>query len=172
MHTSGTPTSDSPSWYAVYTKPRWEKKVAELLGKNHIEHYCPLNRVERQWSDRKKIIDEPLFTSYVFVKVSQADQWRVKAINGILNFVHWLNRPARIPDEDINLIKQFLQEHQQVKVAEFSFKHNDRVRILSGPFINQEAQVSTIKGKQVQVLIPSLSLSLMATIKTSDLEII
>src|ERR1700759_2085013 len=55
------------NWYVVYTKPRWEKKVAKQLEQKKIEHYCPLNKVQRQWSDRKKIILEPLFSCYVFV---------------------------------------------------------------------------------------------------------
>jgi hypothetical protein len=50
-------------WYAVYTRPRWEKKVAEILTDKKIENYCPLNKVVRQWSDRKKIVHEPLFTT-------------------------------------------------------------------------------------------------------------
>lgn len=164
--------NSSSTWYAVYTKPRWEKKVADLLGKKHIEHYCPLNRVERQWSDRKKIIDEPLFTSYVFVRVSEADKWRVKEVDGILNYVYWLGKPAAIPDQEIELIKRFLQEHQQVQISSLKLKLNDQVRIISGPFVDRKAEVVGFKGKQVEVQIPSLGLSLIASIKSSDLEII
>jgi transcription antitermination factor NusG len=58
----------TPKWYAVYTRPRWEKKVAALLLHKGIESYCPLNKVRRRWSDRTKTIEEPLFKSYVFVK--------------------------------------------------------------------------------------------------------
>ncbi|MBP1652940.1 MAG: NusG antitermination factor, partial [Bacteroidetes bacterium] len=56
-------------WYAVYTKPRWEKKVAESLIRKQVETYCPINRVTHQWSDRKKVVEEPLFKSYVFVRI-------------------------------------------------------------------------------------------------------
>ncbi|MEI9958604.1 MAG: transcription termination/antitermination NusG family protein [Ferruginibacter sp.] len=59
-------------WHAVYTKPRWEKKVAALLEARGIEYYCPLNKVVKQWSDRKKVVLEPLFKSYVFVHVEEA----------------------------------------------------------------------------------------------------
>ena len=69
---------ESLQWYAVYTKPRWEKKVADLLTKKQIENYCPLNRVLRQWSDRKKVILEPLFTSYVFVRISESNQLAIR----------------------------------------------------------------------------------------------
>ena len=54
--------STEKKWYAVYTRPKWEKKVAELLSRKRIENYCPLNKSIKQWSDRKKTIFEPLFT--------------------------------------------------------------------------------------------------------------
>ena len=60
---------EEKKWFVVYTKSRCEKKVADLLTKKGIENYCPLNRVQKQWSDRKKIILAPLFTSYVFVRI-------------------------------------------------------------------------------------------------------
>ncbi|HEX6432075.1 MAG TPA: transcription termination/antitermination NusG family protein, partial [Niastella sp.] len=60
-------------WYAVYTHAKWEKKVADLLTRKNIENYCPLNKVVRQWTDRKKIIYEPLFTSYVFPRITNKE---------------------------------------------------------------------------------------------------
>src|SRR5688500_10904022 len=101
-------------WYAVYTRPRWEKKVAAALSKSEIENYCPLNKVERRWSDRKKIIEEPLFTSYVFVRASLKEQTVIRETDGIVNFVYWLGRPAVIRNEEIDLIKRFLNQHKNV----------------------------------------------------------
>ena len=106
---------DDLHWFAVYTKPRWEKKVAGILDNNGIENYCPLNKVVKQWSDRKKVILEPLFKSYVFVRVKDSEKWDLKNINGILNFVYWLGKPARIKEEDIFTIKKFLNEFSDVK---------------------------------------------------------
>ena len=59
-------------WFALYTKPRWEKKVNLTLLKKGIEVWCPVQKVQKQWSDRKKIVEEPLFKSYVFVKINEA----------------------------------------------------------------------------------------------------
>ena len=64
-------------WYAVYTRPRWEKKVASLLDDKDIVHYCPLNKVTRQWSDRKKVVMEPLFKGYIFVQVTEEKKWEL-----------------------------------------------------------------------------------------------
>ncbi|MBL0358846.1 MAG: UpxY family transcription antiterminator [Chitinophagaceae bacterium] len=62
----------------MYTKPRWEKKVACLLDEKGIENYCPLNKVVKQWSDRKKVVLEPVFKSYVFVKILEDKKWDLK----------------------------------------------------------------------------------------------
>jgi len=77
---------EKENWYALYTKPRWEKKVADLLSKRKIVNYCPLNKVQKQWSDRKKIVLEPLFRSYVFVRISESRQPEIRQIDGVVNF--------------------------------------------------------------------------------------
>src|SRR5690242_2529438 len=103
-------------WYAVHTRQRWEKKVASLLEKKGIEQYCPLNKVLRQWSDRKKTVLEPLFTSYVFIRVAEADHLKVKQTEGVLSLVHWLGKPAVIKEEEIEVIRQFLTEYPNVQL--------------------------------------------------------
>ena len=70
-------------WYAIYTRPRWEKKVNHLLLQKGVESYCPLNKVRRKWSDRIKIIEEPLFKSYVFVKVAESDRTEIRMTDGV-----------------------------------------------------------------------------------------
>src|SRR5690349_5729084 len=139
--------SNNNQWFAVYTKPRWEKKVAALLTSRKIENYCPLNKVRRQWSDRKKTIEEPLFKSYVFVNIQDKDQLEVRKIDGVLNFVSWLSKPAVIRDEEIDTIKLFLNDHQNVYLEQVDVNLNDRVRILSGPLMTREGNVLEIKHK-------------------------
>jgi transcription antitermination factor NusG len=88
-------------WYAIYTKPRWEKKVARLLQENGIESYCPLNKVQRKWSDRVKVVEEPLFKSYVFVRVNEEEKTPVRMTNGVVNYVYWQGKPALVKDKEI-----------------------------------------------------------------------
>ena len=102
----------------MYTRPRWEKKVATLLLAAGIENYCPINKVTRQWSDRKKVVHEPVFKGYVFVKVEETKKWDVKKIPGILNFVYWLGKPAKIREEEIDTIRRFLNEFSDVAVEQ------------------------------------------------------
>lgn len=161
---------DAMNWYAVYTKPRWEKKVSDLLLKKKIENYCPLNRVHRQWSDRKKIVLEPLFTSYVFVRIPEAEQLGVRQTDGILNFVYWLGKPAVIRDEEIDAIKRFLKDHDNVQVEKVFLNENDRVRVLSGPLMLREGNVLEVKNKTVKVMLPTLGYTLVAELDKGNIE--
>ena len=160
-------------WYAVYTKPRWEKKVASLLTENDIVNYCPLNRVVRQWSDRKKVILQPLFQSYVFIQIDEHEKPAVRQIDGIINFVYWLGRPAVIKDVEIEIIRKFLNEYENVQLERRSDIHvDDTVRILSGPFMEQEGNVVLVKNHSVKVAIPSLGFVLSAEVEMSNVEVI
>lgn len=156
-------------WYALYTKPCWEKKVAGLLAMHGIEHYCPLQRIQRKWSDRKKIIMEPLFKSYVFVRVPEKEQSAVKQVSGVLNFVNYLGKPAIIRDEEIDTIKHFLNEYRNIRLERMEFNVNDRVRIVSGPLMALEGDVLEVKHKTVKVLLPSLGFCMTAEIDKANL---
>ena len=153
------------NWYAVYTKPRWEKKVASSLSKNEIEHYCPLNKVVKKWSDRKKLVEEPLFTCYVFVRINARQQAQIQQIDGIVNLVYWLGRPAIIRDDEIDLIKRFLNEHTNVKVERSSLNVNDKVKIVNGPFMEMEGNILSLNKRIVKVLLPSLQYTMSAEIQ-------
>jgi transcription antitermination factor NusG len=159
-------------WYAVYSRPRWEKKVAEILTRKRIENYCPVNRVYRQWSDRKKIVLEPLFTSYVFVNIDEPEQLPVRMTNGVINFVYWLNKPAIIQDEEIDIIKKFLNEFKNVQVQKIPLSVNDTVRITNGPFMEQHGQVVALKNKTVKVALPSLGYVMSAEVERVNVELI
>jgi transcription antitermination factor NusG len=149
-------------WYVVYTRPRWEKKVAELLTTVGIENYCPLNKVTRQWSDREKIILEPFFKSYVFVCVSECRKWDVMKFPGVVNYVHWLGKPAVVPKAEIELVKSFLDTHDKVYLRRLNIEAGQKIKITKGVFLNLEGSVVALKGKKVQIEIPSLGLALVA----------
>jgi transcription antitermination factor NusG len=158
-------------WFAVYTKPRWEKKVAAILDEMGIENYCPLNKVVRQWSDRKKVVMEPIFKSYVFVRVPETEKWELRSVNGIINFVYWLGKPARIKDEDIFTIRKFLNEFSDVQVEEI--KHlevNSKVRIKQGIFMNYHGILIELSGTRAKVRIESVGLQLSASFDKKNLE--
>lgn len=159
-------------WYAVYTKPRWEKKVAEILTGRGIVNYCPLNRIDRQWSDRRKIVYEPLFTSYVFVQVTEADHKVLRACDGVINLVHWLGKPAVIRDYEIEAIRDFLKEYSNVQLQRPGVQLHDRVRIINGPLMELEGAVVVINNNTVKVELPSLGCLMYATVNRADLQLL
>ena len=156
-------------WLAIYTRPRWEKKVNFLLQEKGVESYCPLNKVKRKWSDRVKIIEEPLFKSYVFVKVSDEEKTTVRMTTGVMNFVYWNKKPAIIKEKEILTIKRFLDEYRDVHVYPIELKLNDRVRVTSGSFMDHEGKVLGLRHKIVKVAIDSLGYILVAYIERSKL---
>jgi transcription antitermination factor NusG len=157
-------------WYAVYTKPFWEKKVADQCGKIEIEHYSPVQKVVRQWSDRKKIIFEPLFKSYVFIRISYNDVLTIRQLNGVVNFVSFMGAPAVIRDNEIETIKQFLNDHDNVKVEKMDFQLNDKVKVIGGPFMNMGGSIVEIKNNTIKLMLPNFSIILSAEFKRENLQ--
>ncbi|WP_207512452.1 transcription termination/antitermination protein NusG [Longitalea luteola] len=154
-------------WYALYTRPRWEKKVAELLEIKQIENYCPVQKSERNWSDRKKIILEPLFKSYVMVRLAPKAHIPVLQTDGVLGFVTFQGKPAVIRDEEIAAVKQFLKDYDNVQVERIDVNINDEVTIINGPLMQQKGQVMEVKNRLVKVMLPSLGFALVAIDKNN-----
>ena len=145
-------------WYAVYTRPRSEKRVDTLLQKKFIESWCPLQKVERQWSDRKKIILQPLFTSYVFVHITEKQKIAVLETDGVINYVHYLGKPAIIRDEEIQLIKTYLQEENADITTQSweSLEEAIKVQITGGVFMQNTGTVIKSGKKRLYVKLESL----------------
>ncbi|SHF39397.1 transcription termination/antitermination protein NusG [Flavisolibacter ginsengisoli] len=162
----------SKKWYAIYTRPRWEKKIAGALVQKDVVTYCPLNRVSHQWSDRKKIVHEPLFKSYVFVQIAIEEMIKVKETDGVIKFVYWLNKPAVIRDEEIEAIKKFLSEHMNVQLERTDIGINDVVRIASGPFMQYQGSISEVRKNKVKVILPSLGYMMTVEVEKSNLEVV
>ena len=160
----------SRKWLAVYSRPRWEKKVAQLLTEQGVENYCPLNKVRRKWSDRVKIVEEPLFKSYVFVRVNEKDRTSIRMTPGVINFVYWNGKPALIKDKEIEAIRQFLNDYENVEVMPISIKLNQRVKITKGPFMDMEGKVIEVSKKTARVVIDSLGCLLVARIDRNKLS--
>lgn len=159
-------------WYAVYTKSRWEKKVAALLETKGIEYYCPLNKVVKQWSDRKKTVLEPLFKSYVFVQVDEKEKWELLKVTGIVNYVHWLGKPAKIKESEIETVKKFLNEFTAVEVVKTASPVNSKVKIKQGVLMNYQGILLNVSGNRASVRIESMGLQLTAFFDRKNIELI
>ena len=116
-----------------------------------------------------KIVEEPLFKSYVFVKVNDNDRTAVRMTNGAINFVYWNGKPAVIKEKEIVAIKRFLNEYENVEAVPTDLKVNQRVRITNGTLMDQEGKVLDIRHKTARIAIDSLGYILVAYIDRSKL---
>jgi transcription antitermination factor NusG len=159
-------------WHVVYTRPRWEKKVAATLAAMGVVHYCPLTKVQKQWSDRKKVVMEPLFKGYVFVQLEKQKKWDIRLVEGILNFVFWLGEPAVVRSEEIDIIKKFLQEFERVEVKNTAVGIADEVIVKQGVLMNYKGIVVEVMGNKARVNIESMGIALVALLDASNLEVV
>jgi transcriptional antiterminator NusG len=157
------------NWYVVYTKPRWEKKVSASLSEKGIENYCPLNKVTRQWSDRKKVVLEPLFKGYVFVAQDSPDALEIKKTDGILNFVYRGGKPGVVREEEINTIRKFLDEFSDVTLADLNTNVSDEVLIKQGLLMDHKGIILELNGNKAKVRIDSMGVQLVAVFERRNI---
>lgn len=161
---------EEKSWYVIYTKPRSEKKVFKLLAEKGLQTYCPLNKTLKKWSDRMKVVEEPLFTSYVFVKISLKEFSEVKQTPGVLNFLYWCGEPAIIKEEEITKIKLFLSEYDQVELVPISIQEGEEVEIAQGLFMGEKGTVSQVEKKYVSIILNKLGYAVRAKVPTAYIK--
>ncbi len=160
------------NWFAVYTRPRWEKKVREALGRKQLHCFCPMQMVQKQWSDRKKIIEEPLFRSYIFVHIAGNEFHRVLTTEGILNFVYYDGKPAIIRQSEIDMIQSFLGIKDVVISCQPLpvFNPDERVKVAHGIFMDSVGTVMNSNKKRVVVKLDSLQQMMIVEFSNSHLE--
>ena len=159
-----------PQWLVVYTSPRAEKKVHDACFQRNITSYCPLTRVRRRWSDRTKVVHEPLFRSYVFVRVTPGERSAVLRVPGVLRFVYHDRQPAVVRDGEIDIIRQFLREHDEVVARPLDLVPGEAVRVVAGVMMGGEGTVLEVRKHEVKVLIRSLNHELVAFVDRTLLE--
>ena len=162
-------TNGMKNWYVIQTRPRWEKKIASFLNNKGIEHYCPLNKVRKQWSDRKKIVFEPLFKGYIFVRLEEDEKWSILDIDGVLNFIYWLGKPAIVRQNEIENIQKYLCEFEEVEISEIKLEKGQEVVIKQGVLMNYKGIVMEIRNNRAWVRIQSMGLVLSAEFKKEGL---
>jgi transcriptional antiterminator RfaH len=144
------------NWYVVYTKPKWEKKVAERLNEIGVIAYCPLITKISQWSDRKKKIEVPLFNSYIFVQLNEKERNVIFDIPGAIRYLFWLGKPAIVKDNEIESIQNWLAVPDTFEIKVVTWKKGDKITLDSGPFIAQSAIVQEVKHNHYLLVLESL----------------
>jgi transcription antitermination factor NusG len=158
-------------WVAAYTNPRSEKKVQELIKTHGVESYLPLVKNLKQWSDRKKWVEEPLFRSYIFVKLSEKEYLDVLSIPGIVRFITFSGKAAVIPEAQIELIRRLLITEKDLSVVSERFAPGERIIIASGHLMGIEGEIIEYQSKKkVLIRIDHLEQSVLLNISAAFLE--
>jgi len=142
-------------WFVIYTKPRTEKKVAERLAQLGIEVYCPLVTTMKQWSDRKKKVQEPLLRSYVFVRLDEKQRDLVFQVSGVVRYVFWLGRPAVVRNQEIEALQESLQ-HTLTSFEVRAHKVGDIISIPTGPFQGKAGIIRQLSKNSLQLVLTEL----------------
>ncbi len=150
------------NWYVLYIRPRWELKIYKGLLAQGIAAYCPSYSMLRQWSDRKKKIEQPYFNGYVFVRLREADRDQVFRIPGIVRYVYWLGKAARVQDKEIRLMKEYLDGEQQDAPRVEHLSVGEKVTFSRGALKDHDAIIEEIGHKQVLLVLPALGYKIMA----------
>ena len=157
------------SWYALYTKQGCEKKVASLLSRKNIENYCPL---KRHLNGRKKVVLEPLFSSYVFVQVGDSELQQIRSTDCVINFVYWLGKPAVIKDEEIEIMKRFMNEYAIVEMEKIPFEVEGTIRVIGGLPDESKSNIASVKNNLVRIVLPSLGYMMLAEVENSGVDVL
>jgi transcriptional antiterminator RfaH len=155
-------------WYAVYTRSRWEKRLMELLTAKGIEAYVPLRKVIHKWSDRNKLVDEPLIRSYCFVKVGEKDYYEVLNTPGAVRYIWFSGKPAAIPEQQINTLRAVTGAEVEVDCVADTFQPGVHVMVNAGPLTGITGELVSISNKK-KVIIRIDHLNQVITLSISPL---
>jgi transcription antitermination factor NusG len=163
------------NWFAVYTNPRAEKKAfAEIVSKG-IQAYLPLQRTLKQWSDRKKWVEEPLFRSYLFVNISKKEYFEVLNTTGVARYVTFEGKAVPVPQRQIDAIRYYLSETETLADSPNvpGLVPGAYVEITRGPLKGLQGQlVEHLGQKRVRIEIDALGQFLNLSISQHDLRVI
>ena len=163
--------NNEKKWYAIYTRPRAEKLVDERLVEEEIESFLPLQKVYRIWSDRKKLVEKPLISSYVFVKTNSLNFPNVYKIPGVVKFVTFESIPVSIPQKQIDILRLLINSDAEIEVSSENFAKGDNVEVVSGSLVGLTGELIKIGShNRVVVRIDSLNQNLILKIPIAFLR--
>lgn len=131
-------------WHVMYTRPKFEKKILKALNDKGIEAFLPLHNVIRQWHDRKKKLEVPMFPNYVFVHIDTIQIYDIYTIPGFVRFVNTGGNLDIVSKKKMAMIMNILENDFETIAGEFVI--GERVKISSGPFMDLEGVLIGEKG--------------------------
>lgn len=163
----------SYQWYVMYTAPRSEKKVEQRLKEKGIEVYLPIVEEIRQWSDRKKKVQRPLFNGYLFVYTTKDRLWESLQVSGAVKFVNFAGEHATVRESEIETLKRIIATGVAVEVEASSIEEGQQVKILGGPLEGFQGECVQKGNKDYFIIrIPSINQSMLVNVPQKFLEVV
>ena len=154
------------NWYILYTKPKWEKKVTSTLRKRKIDVFLPVNCKQITSLRGVKTLEEPLFRFYVFANVTPEEISKIRSVDGVINLVYWKGEPAKIDDDEIEMMKEFVFNHHEITLEKTKVDTKAFARVFDGSQYSISGNVLRIKNTLAKVTLPSLGFTLAAKVGT------
>ncbi|MGC4034391.1 MAG: UpxY family transcription antiterminator [Chitinophagaceae bacterium] len=152
-------------WFIVYTQPKSEQKLADYFSKKKINNYCPLNRVHINFDDKKKTFYKPLFPSYVFVNLKAGELNDVLNMQGVINFVYWLGKPAEVTNEEIATIRLFVDQYPGVSLEKKGVDVTERIKVFNDAQMSRKGNILEVRNTIIKAQLPSLGVTMIAEIR-------
>lgn len=150
------------AWYAVYTNSRAEKRVSDRLAELGIETFLPLQKTLRQWSDRKKLVEKPLISSYVFVNIIPRDYFTVRKIDGVVKFIMIERKPVPIPEAQITNLRILCGSDSEVQMSNNVYAQGDQVEVIIGSLTGLRGELIRVGRKHkvvIRIIQPGMNLT-------------
>ncbi|HEY0895600.1 MAG TPA: UpxY family transcription antiterminator [Sphingobacteriaceae bacterium] len=164
-------STDQYKWYPVYTNPRAEKKAHQQLLQKGIESYLPLTRTLKQWSDRKKWVEEPLISSYIFVHITARELEQVLMTPGICRFIYFSGKIASMPESQITNLKLLLATDSQLEISARHFQKGEQVLIKAGPLQGLQGELVEFQSsKRLLLRIDHIGQSVLIQVSKAFIE--
>ncbi len=164
---------EEKKWYALYVKSRTEKKVAVELKAEGIDFYLPLEKKLKQWSDRKKWVEEPLFRSYIFVNINQKDYYRTLYVQGAVKFISFEGKAVQVPPQQIEAIKYYLAEKDPEINQDQGWEEGKEVEVMAGKLTGLHGILIQAKGNNyVKVQIDVVGSAIIIKIPKKHLRVV
>jgi transcription antitermination factor NusG len=159
------------NWYVLYTAPRAEKVAQRELSNRGYDVFLPITKTLRTWNNRqRKIIDQVLFPSYIFVNTKESCLYKICRLPKITTFIHCGGKPSKIDHKCIDGIRTMLNLDQEISI-EASFSEGESVRLISGPLAGYEGILLKQQSKtRFGIQLKEINQTVFIDISTSFVE--
>ena len=158
-------------WLVLYTRPRYEKKIRDHLAELSVDCFLPMREEVRQWSDRKKTVEVPLFSGYIFVHVNERERIRALETDGALKYVSFGGEIAVVSPHTIESLKIAVTRPDDIRIEDTSLELGQEVFVRHGPLSGMRGHLLEFRGgTRVAIRIEVINQIVSVEVPIADLD--